>query len=85
MSKMYQTLISADALAERLTQGAPTRLFDCRTTGRTRSRSSAARCATLKVPCTQIWTSISPTSQACREGTPYPPSILGWPKPVAGD
>ena len=30
MSKMYQTLISADALAERLTQGAPTRLFDCR-------------------------------------------------------
>ena len=30
MSKMYQTLISAEALAERLTQGAPTRLFDCR-------------------------------------------------------
>ena len=30
MSKMYQTLISAEALAERLTQRAPTRLFDCR-------------------------------------------------------
>jgi thiosulfate/3-mercaptopyruvate sulfurtransferase len=30
MSEIYRTLISADALAERLTQDAPIRLFDCR-------------------------------------------------------